>query len=52
MEEKEPVSRVDSSICLNSSTDGDSGLTKYVSVEPTNNPYGECVVKPKWISDG
>ena len=46
----QPVSWVDSSICLNPSFNCDTCLTRYISIQSTYNTYRQCMVKTKWIS--
>lgn len=46
-----PISRVNGCICLNSTTNGHSGLTKYVTVKTADDPNSKSVVKTKRVSN-
>lgn len=46
-----PVSRIDGSISLDSSTYCDSSLTINVSIQSANDPNSERVIKAKRISN-
>lgn len=46
-----PIPRINGSVCLNSTTNCDSCLTKNVSIQSTNDSNSQCVIKPKWISN-
>lgn len=46
-----PISRVNGCIGLNSTTNGNSGLTKYVTVKTADDPNRKSVVKTKRVSN-
>ena len=46
-----PISRVNGSISLNSTTNGNSSLTKYVTVKTADDTNRKSVVKTKRVSN-